>query len=191
MTEYREGGNRRIDRVLAPGFADDLGSLSHDELLDRRGEAEQEEADLSYQRRLLQGRLDLLRAELARRAGDADAPATPVPGSRSDADIVAALTKVLTDERPPGAGKFTGRTAGLTPSRVGEHRREAEAAAADVRHSDLASLDDAELADAVERLSELERRTSTARRSVQRIIDALSAEIAARVETGTLTSDEG
>jgi hypothetical protein len=189
MSEYRPGGNRRIDRVLAPGFAEGLQSLSHDELLDRRSDAEQEEADLSYQRRLLQGRLDLLRAEQARRSGG-EAPPAPA-GSRSDADIVAALTKVLTDERPPGPGKFTGRTAGLTPSRVGEHRREAEAAAADVRHSDLSGLDDAELADAVAKLGDLERRTSTSRRSVQGIVDALSAEIAARVETGTLISDEG
>src|SRR3954454_664109 len=65
-------GRRRIDKVLAEGFADDLGGLDLDELRGRRREAEQEEADLSYVRRMMQCRMDILRAELARRAGGGD-----------------------------------------------------------------------------------------------------------------------
>ncbi len=64
-----EGGRRRIDRVLAEGFVDGLAILSLDEVRGRRRDAEQEEADLSYLRRLLQGRLDLVRAEQAAAAG--------------------------------------------------------------------------------------------------------------------------
>ena len=58
-------GRRRIDRVLADDFATDLSSLDLDEVRARRREAEQEKADLSYVRRMLQGRMDILRAELA------------------------------------------------------------------------------------------------------------------------------
>ena len=66
-TESLPGGRRPIDRVLADGFADDLTGLSLEELRERRHLAEQEEVDLSFARRLLQGRLDLLRSEQQQR----------------------------------------------------------------------------------------------------------------------------
>ena len=71
MTEASPGptGNRRIDRVLAENYLDGIATLPMDEVRSLRKEAEQEETDLSYLRRLLQGRLDILRAELARRSG--------------------------------------------------------------------------------------------------------------------------
>ena len=55
------GGQRRIDRVLDPGFTEEVERLGLPELRARREEAEAEEADVSYLRRLLQGRLDILR----------------------------------------------------------------------------------------------------------------------------------
>ena len=83
------GGQRRIDRVLDPGFIAEAGSLDLAELRARRDDAEAEEADISYLRRLLQGRLDILRAELVRRSqgGDLD-----VAGLR------AALPSILSNE---------------------------------------------------------------------------------------------
>jgi hypothetical protein len=68
MSEPIAGGRRRVDRVLGKGFLDDLEALSLQELRERRHDAEQEDADLSYIRRLLQGRLDIIRAERDRRA---------------------------------------------------------------------------------------------------------------------------
>jgi hypothetical protein len=53
-------GNRRIDKVLDPDFVAGLGELSLEDLRERRREAEQEETDLSYLRRLLQGRRHIL-----------------------------------------------------------------------------------------------------------------------------------
>jgi len=55
MTEFVAGGRRRIDRVLAPGYLDGIESLDLEEVRIRRAEADQEEVDLSYARRLLQG----------------------------------------------------------------------------------------------------------------------------------------
>src|SRR5207244_1775351 len=46
----------------------DLAVLTLSELRTLRRDAQREEADLSYVRRLLQGRIDILRAELARRS---------------------------------------------------------------------------------------------------------------------------
>jgi hypothetical protein len=60
--EVVPGGQRRIDRVLDPGFTEGVDQLGLPELRARREEAEAEEADVSYLRRLLQGRLDILRA---------------------------------------------------------------------------------------------------------------------------------
>src|SRR5919198_473676 len=80
------GGKRRIDRVLDPRFVADVEGLALDELRSRRSEAEEEERSISYLRRLLQGRIDILRAELARRARGGDHQVTDraagPPGTR-------------------------------------------------------------------------------------------------------------
>src|SRR5439155_26894078 len=67
MSEPMPGGRRRVDRVRGEGFLEGLSELSLQELRERRHDAEQEDADLSYIRRLLQGRLDIIRAEIERR----------------------------------------------------------------------------------------------------------------------------
>ena len=45
----------------------DLGTLSDDELKQLIGQYEHEESELSYRRRLLHGKIDILRAELVAR----------------------------------------------------------------------------------------------------------------------------
>src|SRR5688572_33172866 len=63
---------RPLDDILDPGFIGSLDAASPDELRTKLREARLEEDVLSYLRRNLHGRLDLLRAELAgRRAGQA------------------------------------------------------------------------------------------------------------------------
>lgn len=178
MTEFMAGGRRRIDRVLAPDFLDDLGELELAEVRSRRTEADQEEIDLSYARRLLQGRIDILRAEQARRQGTGPLSGGP----RSDGEIVEALSWILADERREDHG--FGRHMSGEPSRVGEHRREAERAVADVGGSDLAAIGDADLAGAIDQLGDIETRVSRSRRQVQRVVDALTDEVARRYQVG-------
>ncbi|GLY27500.1 hypothetical protein [Kineosporia sp. NBRC 101731] len=177
MTEYRPGGRRRIDRVLAPGYLDGIDLLDLDEVRIRRAEADQEEVDLSYARRLLQGRIDILRAEQERRSGDgSDAP---VFGNRTDEAIAETLKRILGGEKRTDRGM--GRHLAATPSRVGEHRREAERAVSDVSVSDL-DMPDAELEAAIRKLIDIESRTSASRRAVQQVVDALTAEVARRYQ---------
>ncbi|HEY0871271.1 MAG TPA: aerial mycelium formation protein, partial [Acidothermaceae bacterium] len=57
--------------MLSEGYLDGLASLPLSEVRELRDQAEQEEADLSYLRRMLQGRVDIINAELPRRRGDA------------------------------------------------------------------------------------------------------------------------
>ena len=168
-------GRRRIDKVLAEGFADDLGGLELDDLRGRRREAEQEEADLSYVRRMLQGRMDILRAELARRAGGGD-------------KIVDHLSAVLADTGRSDHGH--GRFLRVEPSRVDEHRRLVEQIIADVGVSDVEGRSDDDLRGALGRLEDFEHGISEDRRAVQAVMDKLTAEVAARYKSGSATVDD-
>lgn len=174
MTEFLAGGRRRIDRVLDPGFLEGLAELGIEDVRARRAEADQEEVDLSYARRLLQGRIDIMRAEQERRQGAGPLANEP----RSDEAIVEALKRILTDAPRPDHGG--GRHMIVMPSRVGEHRREAERAVADVGGSDLQAMSDLELAEAIDRLADIERRVSRSRRQVQIVVDRLTDEVARR-----------
>ena len=97
-----------------------------------------------------------------------------------------ALSRILADGGPRvdhGMGRYLGN---VEPTRVGEHRREAERAVADVGSSDLAAMSDAVLVEAVEHLGDIEKRVSRTRRSVQVVVDALTEEVARRYATGEI-----
>ena len=185
-TQPQDGGRRPIDRVLSPGYADDLAASSAEELHERRHEAEQEEVDLSYARRLLQGRLDLLRAEQVQ-PPRAPGGARARPASARDEEIVRDLVAAMTGDESPRRDHGLGRHLDVEPSRVGEHRRAAELAVADPRVSDTENLSDEELADAIERISGLEQQVSLNRQRVQQVSDALTEEVSRRFRDGELT----
>jgi anti-sigma-K factor RsiG len=172
----RPGGRRRIDKVLADDFASDLDSIDIDELRSRRREAEQEEADLSYVRRMLQGRMDILRAELARRSGG------------GDTKIVEHLSQVLSDTSRNDHG--LGRFLRVEPSRVDEHRRAVEQVIADVGVSEVEGHSDDDIRGALGRLEEFEHAVSEDRHQVQRVMDALTAEVAGRYKSGAASVDD-
>jgi hypothetical protein len=178
-------GNRRIDRVLAPDFLVDLPGKSIDVVRAMRRDAEQEETDLSYLRRLLQGRLDILRSELARRSGDgaAEAEASLAAGG-DDASLVERLTSILTDDVQPSGPRGLGRHIAVEPSRADFHRRHVEAMVADVDLSDPTTHDDTQLQALLTRLKTEERNVSEQRRAVQTVMDACTAEIARRYRDG-------
>ena len=164
-------GRRRIDRVLAGDFLTDIKAKSLEDLRAMRADAEQEEADLSYIRRLIQGRIDILRAELTRReTGDA--------GS-----LIDDLPRILAEEMRPGA-RGLGRHAALEPSRVDEHRRYVEALVADVGISDVGARSVEEIQGALRTLEAEENQVSTDRRQVQQAMDACAAEMTRRYRDG-------
>jgi len=164
-------GNRRIDRVLAEDFLEGLQTASLTDVRAARGEAEQEEVDLSYIRRMVQGRIDIVRAELARRGGDQGGP------------LMERLAAILSDEeRSPSRG--LGRHSTLEPSRADQHRRYVERLVADVDLSDVSARSDDELRHALEVLADEEQSISGKRREVQKVMDACSAEITRRYRDG-------
>ena len=171
--EVVPGGQRRIDRVLDPRFTDGVERLDLAELRARREQAEAEEADVSYLRRLLQGRLDILRAELVRRSATDE---------QDVAGLLAGLPAILSDDSP---GTFSAVPRVQVPSRAGEHRRRVERLVSDETIARLPELDVEELTRAVEVLGE-EEKVSTHRRAVQRVVvDLLRGELARRYRDGT------
>lgn len=177
MTRPMPGGRRRVDKVLDPEFVSNLADLPLAELRARRHEAEQEEADLSFLRRMLHGRIAIIAAEVARRDPSAEA------GS-----VVDELSRILGDEQRSTRG--SGRHITVEPSRVDEHRRDVEKIVADATMSDVGARTDDELADALARLNAHEAEVSDVRRDVQRVMDALSAEIGARYRDGLASVDD-
>jgi hypothetical protein len=73
----------------------DLGSLSDEELKKLKDELEKEEREVSYRRRILHGKIDILRAEYVARLQSS--------GGRSvlDAVDVERLTEILTGKSSP------------------------------------------------------------------------------------------
>ena len=169
-------GTRRIDRVLADDYLARLGAVPLPELRVLRQEVEQEEVDLSYLRRMVQGRLDVLRAEVGRRGG------------AEGGDLVAGLAHILAEE-PRSPARGLGRHTSVEPSRVDQHRRYVEALVADVDLSDVSARSDDDIVKAQELLTAEEQGLSGKRREVQRVMDACSAEITRRYRDGEADVD--
>jgi hypothetical protein len=177
VIEVRPGGRRRIDRVLAPSYIAHLDRLDLTEVRARRDDAAQEETDLSYLRRLLHGRIDIVKAEQRRRT---------MGGSES---VVDQLAQILADNAV-GPAKGSGRHQVLEPSRAQVHRRYVEALVSDADLSDVESLPDERLDLALRTYIAEESSVSRRRREVQAVVDLLNDEIATRYRAGSASVDE-
>jgi hypothetical protein len=160
---------------LSAGPQPELDTLRLPELRTLRRESQRDEADLSYVRRLVQGRIDILRAELARRLD----PETPV---------VDRLSEILADT--PSQHRSSARHVTLTTPRSDEYRRLAAETLAEVELSDLDARTDEELHTAMGRLVRYEQQVSRRRHQLQRTTDDCSAEIARRYRDGEAQVDD-
>ncbi|WP_240796429.1 ABC transporter substrate-binding protein [Streptomyces sp. RFCAC02] len=147
----------------------DLRTLRLSELRDVRRSAQREEADLSFVRRLLQGRIDILEAERRRRIAQ-------------DREVLDQLPRILADG--PARQRSSARHVTLRPPADGVYLRLAEEILGPVQWSDLGALDDEELRAALERLAGYEAQVSRRRQSLHRTADGCGAEIARRYREG-------
>lgn len=159
----------------------DLTALRLPELRALRRDAQRDEADLSYVRRLVQGRVDILRAELARRS-DPGAPGTPV------VDRLVGDRLFLADA--PSRRGSSARHVTLSTPHGEEYRRLASEMLDEVGLSDLEARTDEELRSAMGRLLGYEEHVSHRRRLLQRTADDCSAEIARRYREGEAQVDD-
>jgi hypothetical protein len=164
-----KSGHRRIDRIRDDGFTEDLEALPLEEVRSRRDECLAEREYVSLLRRLVQGRAEILQAELVGRGTDED------PGP-----LVDRLADILAGDEPAGSSRGEAFRVGVPEEELLMARRRVERLVADVGISDPSVLDDASLATAVDTLATEERQLSDTRAFVIGVLDRLQAELMRR-----------
>lgn len=153
-----------------------------------RRDAQQEEADLSYLRRMLHGRIDILRAELARRGAPGGGVPAGEPAGGPEGPVVNRLSEILTDG--PSLARSSARHVTLGTPLTERVRQLAEEMLCEVELSDLEARTDPELQAAKARLVRYEQEVSRRRQTLQRTVDACSAEITRRYREGEAHVDD-
>jgi RsiG-like len=170
----------QLSEVLGPGYLEGLERWPIERVRACRDEATEAETGLSYLRRMVQGRLDIVlsehrRRELGEEGGDLD-------------DLVTRLPDILGDRvRGPGLGRLPALMGpGELPPDLTD-RLEAVLPAswpAALQEFDLARLEAAWTA-----LDELERSLSSQRRSVFEVLERLQEELVRRYRSGEASVD--
>jgi len=154
-----------LGRILAPDYLADVESRSIEELRQMAGESQAVGDDISYLRRQVQGRLDIVRWELDRRASG--------EGRSSTDDLVKSLSSVLSPNvHAPGHQQMVD---GVEPLHLDELTEELSALVPPVWK--LPDLDGDELQALADRLGEHESEYSSLRQQVFSRTDALRATI--------------
>ena len=163
------------ERLLAEGYLDGIEERSIDDVRTMRAECVAVETGLSYFRRMVQGRLDIVESEQARRAEGIDAAGLP--------DLIGQLPEILAEHRrPDGIGRLPQSLTPPEPDPVLVD--ELDELAGPGKLSTLTELPDDELTELADELGELERRVSERRRLLFDRIDALQAELTRRYQSG-------
>ena len=167
------------ERVTSNGYLGDVRGRGLDDIRALRTECQRLEANLSYLRRLVQGRLDIV-ADATTRA----LAGQPVGGS---ADLVASLPTSLGDH-------LVSSTSGRLTDTIGPGPDPTITVELDAicNTEQLGALGRTAVSDLVvmrNRLIELEREVSQRRRAVFDRLDALSGEIARRYRDGETSVD--
>ncbi|MCU1371552.1 MAG: aerial mycelium formation protein [Ilumatobacteraceae bacterium] len=164
-----------LDRILADDYFVGLEDRPVAEVRALRAECQAVETQLSYLRRMVQGRHDIVTGEIDRRGHG---------GDRYDvADLVERLPEILADRiHAPGPGRLTpnlepGDLTGRLADRLTEISDR-------VPIESPGEADDEALAQVATDLSELEHEVSGFRRQLFDRIDTLQAEITRRYRTG-------
>ncbi len=169
MTDEPAEGPSRIDRITAPEFIRGLSDLSLNDLRARRDDCLAEREYLSLFRRLVQGRIDILGAEVGRRRRG-DEPST----------LVEHVAEAMSNATPQGTVRGEAIRLTVPPEDATEAHGRLEQLVGDASISDPRSLSEEELGAALERLETEERSVSADRRRVLDVHDALQDELKRR-----------
>ena len=164
-------GGAAVDALLDPSFLEGIEELPMTEVRALRHRAEQEEVNLSYTRRLLQGRLDIVRRELQRRA------------EHDGRSLVDLLPEILS-EKGRGPAHGLGRHQTVQPTAPEQFETWVNALAPGVDLSDVPALPDDQLEQAARSLGAGERSLADRRRAGQRVMDTGAGELARRYREG-------
>jgi hypothetical protein len=161
-----------MQRLLAPEALEGIETASTADVRRLRAGCEAAEEAISYVRRLLQGRLDILRAELARRSSDAAG------------DLLAALPSILSADAVATDPLQARATRLRVPPAVAELQAALDALVDEADLDRLDQRDDEALIALVRGLAAEEQRLSELRRALFVRIDALRDELADRYKDG-------
>lgn len=168
-----------LDRVLAPDYLGDVRSRSLDEIRRLREDCTAIGEKVSYLRRLVHVRIDIVVAELRRRAAGGDP--TDLEGLVDDLKRLLAGNvhspehqRMVDPSPPPDLDRVTA---------------EFEASVGPKGLADLPDLGDEEIRALADRLAEMDRELSARRREVYDRVDALGAELTRRYGSGEASVD--
>jgi hypothetical protein len=150
-------------------------SFSNDELRDRIREVKRDEEQVSYERRMLHGRIDVVRSEILARV-DRRTGVEHAPDDDPLQELVRRLSDALTHTGPPPIDEEL--------ERFGASDELADQPGDDTLEElpELPPLADAELTHLVRVLMAHEERTSARRQELHRELDKLRAEHVARLQ---------
>ncbi len=160
---------RRVDAMLDASFLDGLADRDLDDVRAMCEECLAVETEVSYVRRLAQARIDIVEAELDRRARG---------GSLND--LVAALPQILADPAPRADPASSRLPRHIAPAPNIEWQRGLESLITDATLVNLPTLSEDELTSTLAQLRELENEVSVTRRGLHRVIDSIEANLAER-----------
>lgn len=163
-----------VERVLAADYLSDLADRPLDEIRAMRDETRAVEDKVSYLRRMVQGRLDIVAADLRRRSEG---------GPASDlADLVEHLPEILSEKvHAGGPGRLP---SGLIPPDDEFLTTELDRVVPPESLSSLPEHPQEAVAEMARELQALERKVSDARKALFARIDALHGELVRRYGTG-------
>jgi hypothetical protein len=170
-----------LDVLLDENYLAGLEEMSLAEVRDRRTECWEVEDALSVLRRMVQGRLDIVHADLQRRAGGLE--------GGDIAQVVEQLPEILSE------GGRSAQVRGRLPKNIAPDVNYRKLTAELDRIIDvdtsagLLGMDDERVRSIAEALEDLERQVSSRRRAVQERIDALQAEVVRRYKSGDADVD--
>ncbi len=162
---------RRIDQIRDPEFIAGLGSLDLDELRSRRDMCGDLDVELSFYRRMLHGRIDLLSFELRRRRGE------------EKRSLIEALPEILAGSGEPAPSRVSGASRTIpieAPDLPDVGKRPVDRALGDDFLARLPQISNDDLEETRVMLAEVESDISAQRRAVFEVVDLVQAELTRR-----------
>ena len=170
MTDNR----RLVDRVTEPSYVEDVEAKTADELKAMLAECTEAENEVSFERKLCQGRIDILKAELTRREE-----------GRDSSDLVARRPQILAGDSRSEPGQLPSRAPDFSiPRNADIPRRRVEEIVGEQTLARLPQLPDEEIRSVIGALTEHESNLSARRKALHEVIEVLQRENVKRLKSG-------
>jgi hypothetical protein len=163
----------RIQTLLDPSYTQGLDDRSTDELRAMKSECTAIETSVSYYRRLAQARIEILDAELERRARGGTVE-----------ELIAKLPEILSDAGTRPSGAQTRIAEPEAPIVELEWAGNRQQLISDSTLADLPALDDARVGAIRDELRAFERELSDVRHRLHGVLDGIEHQIATRQAAG-------